>query len=183
MTFSRLLIVGLGLLFFSSCSSVKVTDYRENKPVMVLETFFNGLLIGQGIIKNRSGQVIRSFSVDIKASWDNGVGTLDENFVFDDGETQQRIWTLVKQVDGSYTGTASDVVGQASIQVSGNSLFLDYVLTIDYDGNDLDLRIDDRMYLLTDRLLLNESTLLKWGFEVGEIILTIENISGKNPVN
>ncbi|MFT5502707.1 MAG: hypothetical protein ACI845_000276 [Gammaproteobacteria bacterium] len=177
MTFSRVLIVAIFTLLIGGCSSVKVTDYRDNKPVMVLESFFNGLLVGHGVIKNRSGKVIRSFSVDIKASWENGVGTLDENFIFNDGETQQRIWTLTKNVDGSYSGTAGDVVGQARIHASGNSLFLDYLLTINYDGNEIDLRIDDRMYLLTDRLLLNESTLLKWGFEVGEIILTIENIS------
>jgi hypothetical protein len=177
MIFSRVLILALWLLLVGGCSSVKVTDYRDNKPVLILESFFNGQLIGHGIIKNRSGKAIRSFSVDIDASWNNGVGTLDENFVFNDGETQKRIWTLTKNVDGSYSGTAADVVGQARIHASGNSLFLDYVLSINYDGNDIDLRIDDRMYLLNDRFLLNESTMLKWGFEVGEIILTIENIS------
>jgi hypothetical protein len=32
--------------------------------------------------------VIRYFDASIDASWEDGVGTLDENVVFDDGEEQ-----------------------------------------------------------------------------------------------
>ena len=62
------------------------------------------------------------------------------------------------------------------MQVAGNSLFLDYVLRIPYDGDTVDLRIDDRMYLVSERVLLNESIMTKWGFEVGRILLVIEKI-------
>ena len=165
-------LLSLGLL--QSCSSVPVSDYADNSPTMVVEEFFNGSLRAHGIVKNRSGKVTRYFNASIKADWVDGVGTLDEVFKFDDGEEQTRIWKLTRDESGSYVGTANDVVGSSTLEVSGNSLFLDYVLRIPYDDGTLDLHIDDRMYLVSDRVLINESVMTKWGVKVGQITLVIE---------
>ena len=165
-------LLSLGLL--QSCSSVPVTEYADNSPTMVVEEFFNGSLTAHGIVKDRSGKVTRYFSASIKADWVDGVGTLDEVFKFDDGEEQRRIWKLVKDDAGNYTGSANDVVGSSTLKFAGNSLFLDYVLRIPYDDGTLDLHIDDRMYLVSDRVLINESVMTKWGFNVGQITLVIE---------
>lgn len=167
-----LMIFGLGLL--SACSSVPVHEYTDNEPLMVVEDFFNGSLSAHGIVKNRSGKVTRYFNASIDAYWVDGVGTLDEVFNFDDGEVQRRTWKLVKDDTGNYVGSANDVVGTSTLQVAGNSLFLEYVLRIPYDDGTLDLHIDDRMYLVSERVLINESVMTKWGFEVGQITLVIE---------
>ena len=53
-------------------------------------------------------------------------------------------------------------------------MFLDYVLRIPWGDDTLDLRIDDRMYLVNPDLLINESRMLKFGVRVGEILLVIE---------
>jgi hypothetical protein len=172
-SFIKLLVV-FCIALSTACSSVSVEDYADNKPQLRLESFFDGKLQAHGIVKDRSGQVIRYFSASIDASWVDGVGTLDERFVFDDGEKQVRLWTLRPAGNNTYTGTAGDVVGEAQMQVSGNSLFLNYVLRIPYDDDTIDLHIDDRMYLVSDRILLNESIMTKWGFEVGQISLVIE---------
>jgi|TARA_B110000977_G_scaffold169127_1_gene218857 hypothetical protein len=167
-----LLMLSIGLL--PACTSVSVTDYASNSPKLVLQEFFNGSLRAHGMVKDRSGKVIRYFNATIDASWQNGIGTLDENFVFDDGEKQQRIWTIIKDDTGQYIGTASDVVGKSQLSLAGNSLFLNYVLRIPYDDGTLDLKIDDRMYLVSKNVLMNESVMTKWGFQVGEIVLVIE---------
>ena len=171
---ARLSIVFLSLGMLSSCSSVPVSEYAGNTPVMVVEEFFNGSLRAHGIVKNRGGKVTRYFNASINAYWVDGVGTLDEVFIFDDGEEQRRIWKLVKDDAGNYVGSANDVVGTSTLKVAGNSLFLDYVLRIPYDDGTLDLHIDDRMYLVSDRVLINESVMTKWGFDVGQITLVIE---------
>ena len=167
-------LAGLCLALIASCSSVSVEEYADNQPRFVAEEFFDGRLYAHGIVKNRAGQVIRYFSATIDAYWVNGIGTLDERFTFDDGEHQERVWKLKPLGDGSYSATAGDVVGEAALQVAGNSLFLDYVLRIPYAGDTIDVRIDDRMYLVSERVLLNESIMTKWGFEVGQITLVIE---------
>lgn len=160
----------------SACGTVSVEDYSANKPQLVAEEFFNGKLLAHGIVKDRGGRVIRYFSASIDASWRDGIGTLDESFVFDDGEQQTRVWMLKPSGDNRYVATAGDVIGDGKMKVAGNSLFLDYVLRVPYDGDSIDLRIDDRMYLVSDRILLNESIMTKWGFEVGSIMLVIEKL-------
>jgi hypothetical protein len=171
----------IGCAFFAAilfcvgaCSSVSVDDYADNSPPLAPEKFFDGQLSAHGIVKDRNGLVLRYFNADITASWTDGIGTLDEQFRFDDGEQQTRVWTLVPAGGGTYTATAPDVIGEGTMQVAGNSLFLDYVLRIPYGDGTIDLRIDDRMYLVSERVLLNQSRMNKWGINVGEIILVIQ---------
>jgi hypothetical protein len=171
--FKATLIV-FALTVISACSSVTIDEYADNKPLLVPEKFFDGQLSAHGIVKDRGGHLIRYFSAKIKADWVDGIGTLDESFVFDDGEQQTRVWKLKPQPDGSYVATAGDVIGEGKMKAAGNSLFLDYVLRIPYGDGTIDLRIDDRMYLVSERVLLNESVMTKWGFKVGQITLVIE---------
>jgi hypothetical protein len=161
-------------LLLGACSTVSVEDYAGATPRFVPEAFFDGQLQASGVLKNRSGRVIRRFTADINAYWKDGVGTLEEDFVFDDGETDRRVWTLRPDPDGGYSATAGDVVGVGSARLAGNAMFLDYVLRVPYDDDSIDLSIDDRMYLVTPELLINESVMRKFGFRVGEILLSIQ---------
>lgn len=165
------------LTTLASCSSIDVSQYVNNQPKLSLETFFNGKLIVHGMLKDRSGKVTRTFVANINAGWKNGKGTLDEDFVFNDGEKQKRIWTLTKQAENRYLGTAGDVIGGAEIKTSGNAVFLSYTLQIDYKGKPMEIVVDDRMYLISPGVLLNESTLYKWGFNVGSLTLVIRQVN------
>ena len=170
---TRLLLTFIATFSLIACSQVQVSDYQSMTPTFNVEQFFDGQLTAHGVVKNRGGKVIRTFEATIAASWKDGVGVLDEDFVFDDGEKQKRIWTLTRQSDGTYLATAGDVSGTGVLKQSGNSVFLDYVLQVPYRGDVLEVRVDDRMYLLTPDLLINESKLKKFGFRVGELLLVI----------
>jgi len=125
----------------AGCSTASLDDYRGSKPALDLQAYFNG------------------------------PGVLDEHFTYDDGEKQRRVWTLKKQADGSYTGTADDVVGQASGRTEGFALFWDYTLRLPVDGQVYEVRFDDWMYQLDERTLLNRSVMSKWGVKLGEVTL------------
>jgi len=153
---------------------VSVTDYAGYGPKLVVETYFSGHLTAHGVVKDRAGKVIRYFNATIEAYWRNGIGTLEEDFVFDDGEKQRRVWTLTPTGTGGYDATAGDVVGTGKVRVAGNSMFLDYVLRIPWNGDSLDLHIDDRMYLVSPDVIINESRMSKFGLDVGQILLVIE---------
>ena len=56
----------------------------------------------------------RSFKVDILGILDSDTLTLDEKFVYDDGEKDTRIWTIKILGDDKYSGEASDVVGRSN---------------------------------------------------------------------
>ena len=176
--FTVRILTPLLALLLVACSPVTVQNYADRGPTLVLEAFFDGPLVAHGVIKNRSGEVIRHFQADIDASWRDGVGTLDETFVFDDGSTDRRIWTLTPAGEGRYIGTAGDVIGPGDLTLAGNALFLDYVLRIPWRDGTLDLRIDDRMYLVSPDTLINESVMYKFGVRVGEILLVIRRLPG-----
>ncbi len=161
------------LILLTGCSSVSVEDYRDASPRFVPSEFFDGRLTAHGVVMDRGGKVTRHFNADIVAYWKDGVGTLEEDFVFDDGEQQRRVWTLTPDGDGGYVGRAGDVVGDGGLSFAGNAVFLDYVLQIPYGDGTIDLRVDDRMYLVAPNVLINESRLSKFGFGVGRIVLTI----------
>jgi len=80
-------VIGIIMFFLNGCASHKVTDYQEEKPILVLEDYFNGELVAHGIFTDRKGQVKKRFIVDIVASWKDGIGTLDESFRYSDGTT------------------------------------------------------------------------------------------------
>lgn len=161
------------LFLLTGCSGITVNDYADRKPALVPEDFFTGRLSAHGVIKNRAGKVVRYFNADINAWWDGATGTLEEDFVYDNGEKQRRVWILTRQADGSYIGTAGDVVGEATGRVAGNAMFLEYVLEVPYGENTIRLTMDDRMYLVEPDTIVNESVMYKFGIRVGEVILVI----------
>lgn len=173
-------VIGLFLLIVvvSGCSPVRVSDYAGRTPQLTPEEFFDGFLTAHGIVKDRSGKVTRYFNAQIRAYWEGAVGTLEEDFVFDDGERQRRVWTLMNRGRGRYIGTANDVVGEAIGEVAGNSMFLHYTLEVPYRDSRINVSIDDRMYLADKETLVNESKMSKLGLQVGEIVLVIIK---KNP--
>lgn len=168
--------VFLFIAMLTACSQVKVTDYQNNRPTLVAEQFFDGPLSAHGVVKNRSGKVIRYFNATLQGSWEDGVGTLEEQFVFDDGEHQERIWTLKPLGDGRYQTSAGDVTGDGAMAVAGNSVFMQYILQVPYNGSTLEVKVDDRMYLVNADTLVNESIMYKWGFRVGEVLLVIKKL-------
>lgn len=159
-------------LVLVGCSSNRVKDYAEQKPTLKLEEYLNGDIDAYGIFQDRSGKVIKRFHVIIKASWAGDIGTLDESFDYSDGSKSKRIWTLRRTGQNTYTGTAGDVIGQASGEVAGNAFFWKYVLDLEVDGSHYHVNFDDWMYLMDEKVMLNKSKMSKWGFNLGEVILT-----------
>ena len=162
-------------LTLSSCSSVNINDYASNSPKLVTREFFNGNLTAHGVVKNRSNEVIRYFNATIKAYWENDRGTLEEKFIFDDGEIQYRTWILTPNKNNPtlFTATAGDVIGQGTGQTAGNAFNLNYTLKVKYKESSLNLSVNDWMWLVDEKTLLNESSLTKFGFKVGSVQLVI----------
>ena len=160
------------LLGLNGCGGVAVTEYAREQPTLDLEQYFNGTLDAYGMFQKRSGEVVKRFHVVIDARWQGDVGTLDERFTYSDGTTQQRVWTITKTGPQTYKGTAADVVGEATGERYGNALRWRYVLALPVDDKVYHVDFDDWMFLMDDRVMLNRSTMSKWGFDLGEVTLT-----------
>ena len=162
--------LSLGLM---SCSS-GIKDYANTNPSFALDEYFNGELTAHGMVQNRSGKVLRRFTVAMLGTWQGNKGTLEEDFVYDDGELQRRVWHIEKTADGHYTGTAADVVVPAKGQTQGFALNWRYTLAVPVDGKVWDINFNDWMYQLDDKRVLNRAEMTKFGFKVGEVTLWIE---------
>jgi hypothetical protein len=164
-------LVGLAALSLAACATVDVGQYANEKPQLDLAQYFTGTVDGWGMFQDRSGTVVKRFTVRIDCTWKGNEGTLDEHFEYADGTTQNRVWKIVK--DGNrYTGTAADVVGTAQGTAAGNALRWNYVLALPVDGRTWNMDMDDWMFLVDERTLLNRTTMSKFGFRVGEVTLS-----------
>lgn len=157
-------------LSLAGCAGVSVDAYRQEAPKLDLVEYFNGTLDGWGMFQDRSGKVVTRFHVVIDAKWSGDTGTLDEAFEYADGRRERRVWTIVKDGD-RYTGTAGDVVGTASGTAAGNALQWRYVLALPVEGTVWNMDMDDWMFLMDERTMLNRTTMSKLGVRVGEVTL------------
>jgi hypothetical protein len=178
--FARSLVAFTALLL-AGCSAIDPQVYRDERPALELQRYFNGALEGHGLFQDRSGQVQRRFVVTIKASWTGDVGTLDEDFVWSDGKREKRVWTL-RRAPGDTTGTrwigtAADVIGEARGVVSGNALNWTYTFDLRTDdGKRYDIAFDDWMFLIDERVMLNRAVMSLYGFRVGEVLISFRKL-------
>lgn len=155
----------------SSCSQ-SLDSYRDNNPKLDLQAFFQGSLSAHGIVQDISGQVVRSFTAELVASWRGNQGLLDEKFYFNDGEIQYRCWRLTKDGD-NYVGTAADVEGQAKGKVVGNVLNWQYYLNVETDSGVRKLYLDDWLYQIDQTTLINKTDMSFYGIDVAALTLSI----------
>ena len=172
---SRLFVATFLGLLLVGCSTT-ISDYRSTTPAFDMKTFFDGKLAAYGMVQNRDGKVIRRFRADLVGSWEGNNGLLEEDFFYDDGETQRRVWSLVKHGDNQYSGVASDSVGKATGESQGFAFNWRYTLAIEVDGTTWDIDLNDWIYQLDESRLINQTEMTKWGFNVGQITLVIEKI-------
>lgn len=166
----RILIVTL-LVLLAGCASPDIRQYAAQQPRLHVPDYLNGKLEAWGMFQDRSGDVVKRFHVVMNASWAGEVGTLDEHFTYSDGTTQTRVWTLRPQADGSWRGTAADVIGEAVGEVSGNTLHWHYQLLLDVEDDQYVVDMDDWMFLMDERVLLNRTRMSKWGVHLGDLTI------------
>jgi hypothetical protein len=155
----------------TGCSSVSPDVYRAEQPRLDIFAYFDGTVDAWGQFEDRSGKVVKRFTVEIRGRVQGDRLTLDEDFRYSDGTTQKRVWSVERQPEGRYTGTAGDVIGAASGEAAGNALRWRYVLALEVDGRTWHVDFDDWMYLQDERVMLNRSVMSKFGLRLGEVMI------------
>ena len=77
-------IIGLSLNL-TGCS-MDGSQYQQQSPKLVLEEFFDGNIKGVGLLQDWRGNAIRKFDFTILRQWQGDHDTLEEDFIFYDGE-------------------------------------------------------------------------------------------------
>jgi hypothetical protein len=169
-------VLAAALLIAGCTGSMKPEDFANKQPRFIIEDYFTGKTKAWGIFEDRFGNLRREFVVDITGAWDGKQLVLDERFLYSDGEKEQRIWTINKIDENTYTGTAGGVVGIAQGKSYGNVLNWVYDFDLKVGDDKWRVRFDDWMYLQPDGVMLNKAEVSKWGFHIGTVTLAFRQI-------
>ena len=157
-----------GLVFcLWGCSDMKVEDFADRQPILVLETFFAGRTEGWGIMQTRFGTLQKQFRIAAEGAWDPDTRTLHltETYRFDDGRVDRLEWTIRRGDDGRYEGREPRVDGTASGRQAGNAFHWTYRRRSPAAGDRL-LAFDDWFWLQPDGVLIARASVRRFGLEI-----------------
>ncbi|SLN38049.1 hypothetical protein PSA7680_01861 [Pseudoruegeria aquimaris] len=172
--FRRLALLSALLLLAACTGRPSLEDRALSDRELNLEEFFAGETRAYGQFQDRFGTVRRRFEVDITGTWDGERLKLVEDFVYEDGSTEQRVWTLRKTGDQTWEGSAPGVIGVAKGEERGDTFRWGYTIDLPVPDGTLRVTFDDWMWLLSEDRLLNRAYMERFGVTIGEVIITFE---------
>ena len=181
MPIPRLGLAALTLLTLGACATghPSFDDPSLSTREFKLEEFFDGNLIAYGQFQDRFGKVRRQFTVKIKGDWDGTTLKLVEDFVSEDGSTEQRVWSLHKTGATTWEGTAPGVIGVAKGEIQGDRFNWKYTIDLPVTAAGQPtttnrVSFDDWIWLLSNDRAFNRAYMSKYGVDVGDVSISFE---------
>ena len=166
----RNLLLAASISVVTACGGTpSLDDFTGTAPELELEAFLSGPLKAHGVFQDRFGEVRRTMVVDILGEWDGEVLTLTEDFTYEDGSTEQRIWRLTKTGDETWEGTAEGVIGKATGEERGNAFNWRYTIDLQTPDGVLRASFDDWLWQVDDQVMINRAYVSKFGVEIGQL--------------
>lgn len=150
--------------------------YAGQTPAFDITEVLSGPMTADGVIYNFAGRVTARLTADLMGEWEGGTGTLTERFVYSTGTTQRREWTLEVAPDGTITGRAPDIIGEARGRQEGATVSLRYKLVLPESAGGYTINVVDWMYLTDSGTVVNRAEFRKFGIKVGELIATFTKV-------
>lgn len=174
----RSLLLAVTLFVITGCSGMKLDDFDGTAPEFVPEEYFLGRTRAWGFFQDRFGRLRREFVVDIEGYMEGEVLVLDERFVYADGELDERVWRIRHLGDGRYTGEADDIVGTATGERRGKAMRWRYLFDLAIGDSTWRVSFDDWMFRQDDDVMINRTTVSKWGITLGEVYIFFKKADG-----
>lgn len=150
---------------------IRVMLKRNETAAFDLLTFFEGPTLAEGVFEDRAGRARRQFTVEMNGRAEGATLVLEEHFLFDDGERQQRTWRLERGMGPTFSGICEDSVGVAQGRFEQGKAALSSVLRLKVGGRPVSISFDDVFYDTGEGTVLNRSTLRKWGLRLGQVLI------------
>ncbi|NBB81866.1 MAG: DUF3833 family protein [Alphaproteobacteria bacterium] len=154
-----------------------IESIADRRPSFRLERHFPGRTRARGLFQDRFGTLRRQFDVAIDSSWDGERLTLVEDFSYDDGAEERRVWTLRPVGETGYEGGADGVVGTARGSVDGSVFRWRYRFRLPIGKRSLTVTFDDWMVLQPDGRVINRAKVTKFGILLGEVTLVFDPVA------
>lgn len=174
--------MGVSLGVLASCSGhPSFDDPSLSTRNFALEKFFDGKFQAYGQFQDRFGKVRRQFVVKIDGHWNGKVLTLKEDFTYEDGSTEERVWTLHKTGETTWEGTAPGVIGVAKGEVRGDRFNWHYTIDLPIPSaggpaKTTRVSFDDWIWLLSDKRAFNRAYMMKYGITLGDVSISFEKL-------
>jgi hypothetical protein len=163
------------LLGLAACTGKpSLDDPKLSDDTLRIEEFFDGHVVAQGQFQDVFGTVRRRFNVDIDGTWDGQTLTLVEDFVYEDGSTERRIWKMTKTGPDTWTGSADGVLGAAKGQARGDTFNWNYRIDLPVPDGTLRVQFDDWLWKLGPTRVYNRGYMKKYGVDIGEVQITFD---------
>ena len=141
-------------------------------PAFEPEDYFSGQLDAYGVFVDRFGTIQRQFEVVVEGRKTDTGFSLDEYFLYDDGQREERRWDVSALGNGRYEGRCRDVIGVARGVRTANMLSWKYRFRLEMFGRKVAVTFDDVMVLQAGGVLVNRATVSKAGLKLGEVLIT-----------
>lgn len=152
---------------------------QETSRAFELTEFFAGSVQASGLFEDRFGSVRRRFCVAMDGQFADGVFVLTEDFIYDDGECQQRVWRVVPGQAGAFTATAADIVGTAHGVAASHTITMVYRHEVMIEGRGVVLSFHDRIHRVDEVTAFSRAVVTKWGFKVGEVTICFRKVAAR----
>jgi len=167
----KLIVTLLLSALITGCGTMNPRDFENSAQQLDLFEYFAGETRAWGIFEDRFNRLRRQFTVDIYGRVNGDTLVLEEYFTYADGERQERTWTIRRLGEHRYSGTAGDVIGEASGETYGNALHWNYQLDLKVGDRNVKVAFDDWMFLQPDGVLMNRARIKKFGIGLGTVTL------------
>lgn len=169
----RPVYVAFLLSALAGCATAPAAPDRALDSAFSLERDLAGSTVARGEFRSITG-VRRGFTAMLAGKLEGDVFTLDEEFLYDDGERDRKTWRLTRTGPGRYSGSREDVIGEARGFQDGNFFRLEYDVRLpSKNGSGRIVRFRDVLYLEPGGVG-NDATVGWRGLRVGSVKLKIE---------
>jgi len=152
---------------------MNINRYKNVKPKLILEEYFSGKIEAWGLFEDVFGIIRKKFTCSITSNWGGETKTLiiNEDFIYDDGTKENRIWKLIKINNHTYEGTTDNIVGIAKGYTCGNTFHWKYKFQLLLYGRKTIVNFNDFMYLQDRKVIINKAVMSKFGIKLGTVYL------------
>ena len=149
---------------------MRPADFRDAEPAFDPIDYLTGPVSSWGVIESRTGEPLRRFRTEVVGTpARDGTLRLDQHFVFENGDTEDRTWALTRTDSHTIQATSPDVSGVASGEVWGNAFHYSYILKTNPGNPFTNVRMNHWMYLQRDGTVINRVRVSKLGITLRTI--------------
>lgn len=136
-------------------------------PPLRLESFLLGRTTAEGHFEDPFGVVRRRMAITLDGQMEGATLLLEENFTFDDGATERRMWRITPDGATGYTAQADDMIGTARGAVTADGVRWSYLFNLSIGARRYRVRFDETFELVDAHTMLNRARVTKFGILLG----------------